>query len=169
MRADDTIAIFSTTVPTNISTSTVSASTGDNAFGSREDHVHGSTAIIAAASVAEEVAASSTTVFTTPGRQESHPSAAKMWVSVALDGSNNASYNVAATAKDTTGQYTVTIATDFSSAEYALIQGVTSDAGSPRKVSVLSQAADTFSYDIYTEGTAKVNMEAYSACFGVQV
>jgi len=40
LRADDTVAIFSTTTPT-VSVWGVSSSTGDNAFGSREDHVHG--------------------------------------------------------------------------------------------------------------------------------
>lgn len=45
LRADDTLAIFSTTVPTNVTAATVAAATGDNAFGSREDHVHGTTAI----------------------------------------------------------------------------------------------------------------------------
>ena len=67
--SDSTLAVFSTTVPTDISTSTVSASTGDNAFGSREDHVHGSTAVTAIASVAEVTAASSTTTAVSPGRR----------------------------------------------------------------------------------------------------
>lgn len=40
MRANDQLAIFSTTTPTT-QVFGVSSATGDNAFGSREDHVHG--------------------------------------------------------------------------------------------------------------------------------
>lgn len=70
LRADDTLAIFSSTVPTTISTAAESASTGDNAFGSREDHVHGHSVFTSDISVkvyadaAQEIADDTTTTLT---------------------------------------------------------------------------------------------------------
>jgi len=63
LRADDTLAIFSTQVPTTIAYS-ATAATGDNAFGSREDHVHGMFAS-AAAPVFGRVARSAGNITTT--------------------------------------------------------------------------------------------------------
>ena len=50
LRADDSLAIFSSTVPETISYGQ-SAATGDNPFGSREDHVHGMAAQFSPAQV----------------------------------------------------------------------------------------------------------------------
>lgn len=72
------------------------------------------------ASQAEMEAGTSTTVFVTPGRQHLHPSAAKFWVKWTANSTTIlASYNVTSIADTATGQATVTIATDFSSANYA--------------------------------------------------
>jgi hypothetical protein len=55
----------------------------------------------------------------TPGRQQFHASAAKFWVITGVTGNNLASYNVASVADTGVGIMTVTIATDFSSANWA--------------------------------------------------
>lgn len=85
----------------------------------------------AAATQAEQEAGSSTTVYTSPGRQQYHPSAAKVWIrfngtgTIAID----ASYNVTSITDNGTGDYTVTIATDFSSANYGIALTSADDVG----------------------------------------
>lgn len=78
---------------------------------------------VSAASQAEQESASSTSVYVAPGRQQFHPSAAKCWVY--WNGSGGAtvlaSYNITSVTRNTAGDYTVTIATDFSSANWAPI------------------------------------------------
>jgi hypothetical protein len=81
-----------------------------------------------AASQAEQEAGSSTTVAVTPGRQQFHPSAAKAWIN--FDGTGtpavSASYNMDGSTPITehgTGDYTLNIATDFSSAAYSFAPG----------------------------------------------
>lgn len=57
-----------------------------------------------------------------PGVQQFHPSAAKLWAHI--DGAAatvNSSYNVTSAADTGTGRVTVTIATDFSSANYVIV------------------------------------------------
>ena len=54
-----------------------------------------------------------------PGTVQYHPGAPKFWVNFAgADGAINASHNVTSVAKNSTGNYTVTVATDFSSANW---------------------------------------------------
>lgn len=74
----------------------------------------------AAAAQADMEAGTSNTVFVTPGRQHFHPSAAKFWAQVTGAGTPalQTSYNVTSIADTGTGRMTVTIATDFSSANW---------------------------------------------------
>ena len=55
----------------------------------------------------------------TPGRQHFHPSACKAWLVAGITGNILASYNITSLADTGTGILTVTIATDFSSVNYA--------------------------------------------------
>lgn len=71
-----------------------------------------------AATQAEEEAAASTTVFTTPGRQQYHPGSCKAWVNFNSAGTVAASYNITSITDNAIGNWTVNIATDFSSASY---------------------------------------------------
>jgi len=74
-----------------------------------------------AASQAEMEAATSTTVFVTPGRAQYHPGAAKAWVTfVGSSAAILASSNVTSITRNGTGDYTVNFTTAFSSANYAL-------------------------------------------------
>lgn len=62
----------------------------------------------------------STTTFVTPGRAQFHPSAAKAWVNYIRSTTTiNASYNITSVTDNGTGDITVNIATDFSSANWA--------------------------------------------------
>jgi hypothetical protein len=72
-----------------------------------------------AATQSEQEAASSTSVFVSPGRQQFHPSALKFWAEVSANGSTlNVNYNVSGITDTGTGNLTVTIGTDFSSANW---------------------------------------------------
>lgn len=79
---------------------------------------------IGAATQAEQEAGSITTASVTPGRQQFHPSAAKGWVLVDNAGTVLASYNVTSVTRNGPGDYTVTWATDFSSASYSVVANV---------------------------------------------
>lgn len=78
---------------------------------------------LSAATQAEMETASSTTVAVTPGRQQYHPSAAKFWVKFNGTGTPaiGASYNFTSITDLGAGNYTMIIATDFSSANYAIL------------------------------------------------
>jgi len=79
------------------------------------------TYIGSAATQAEMEAASSNTVFATPGRTHNHPGVAKAHGHHAGSGAlASNSYNLDSTAKDSTGVYTWTFTTDFSAATYAV-------------------------------------------------
>ena len=71
-----------------------------------------------AATQAEQETGSSTTVYTSPGRQHFHPSAAKAWVNFNNAGTTAASYNITSITDTGAGNWTVNIATDFSTSSY---------------------------------------------------
>lgn len=105
--------------------------------------------LVAYAVQSEMEAASSNTRAVTPGRQHFHPSAAKFWAKVTVSGGTPSvatSYNVTSITDTGTGLLTVTIATDFSSANWACVATVESDStNSPRIATVVqsAQAAGT--------------------------
>jgi hypothetical protein len=88
---------------------------------------------VTAATQAEQEASSSNVVAVTPGNQSMHPSAAKVWGHANYSAgvpTLSASSNVTSITDTGTGQMTVTIDTDFSSAEYAVnvtAQNITSN------------------------------------------
>jgi hypothetical protein len=72
-----------------------------------------------AATQAEQEAGSSTTVFTTPGRQHFHPGSAKVWVSWTGNSTTiDQSYNMTSIADTAIGIADGTIATDFAAATW---------------------------------------------------
>lgn len=122
LRADDTILVYDTTVPTTIA-SGASAATGSASVSSRRDHQHGAFTVTAAATQAEEEAASSTTVYTTPGRQKYHPGTAKGWAYVTVSGGSPtlaANYNVSGIVDSDVGRFDITWDVDFSSVNYSV-------------------------------------------------
>jgi hypothetical protein len=65
-------------------------------------------------------AATDATVVVSAGRQQYHPGSAKFWVIAGTTGNILASYNVTSLTDTGTGVMAITIATDFSSANYAV-------------------------------------------------
>jgi subtilase family serine protease len=76
---------------------------------------------LAAATQAEQETGTSVLVATTPGRQHFHPSAAKFWGELNVNGTVFTAYNITSVADGGAGIVTVTIATDFSSADWACL------------------------------------------------
>jgi hypothetical protein len=124
------------------------------------------------ASQAQMEAASATTVFATPGNVNWHPGVAKAWVKCDAAGAVEASHNVTSVTDDGAGLVTVTIATDFSSANYVVVPGVIrAAAGGGRSwPAVLTQAAGAFQLENWSEATGAVADPTswYAACFGDQ-
>lgn len=120
----------------------------------------------AAASQAEQEAAASTAKYVTPGRQQYHPSAAKVHIKCDAAGNINYSYNVTSITDNGTGQVTVTIATDFSSASYCVVPG---SVGTNGRTIVNSPVAGSFVLLHYNGSEAAADPTSYCAvAFGDQ-
>ena len=76
-----------------------------------------------AATQAEMEAASSTSVYASPGRTVYHPGVAKVWCEWTSTGAITASQNVSSVTDNGTGDWTVNFTTAFSSATYAAVLG----------------------------------------------
>lgn len=74
-----------------------------------------------AATQAQQETGTAVTAPVTPGRQQFHPSAAKVWIRCNQNGAIAGSYNVASIADTGTGIVTVTLTTAFSSTNYSAI------------------------------------------------
>jgi len=127
---------------------------------------------LAAASQAEMEAATSNTVAATPLNTKSHPGVAKVWLRAAANGTSiSASYNVTSITDNGPGSITVTIDTDFSSANYVI---TTFGAGSNANVSqtnwISAQAAGSFTAECINPTFTNVDpLSAWMfACFGDQ-
>jgi len=110
----------------------------------------------AAATQTEQEAASSTAVFTSPGRQHFHPGHPKCWAYITVSAGTptlQTSYNIVSVADTGSGQVTITIATDFSSANWA------------PHVSV-GGAADTWSGNYTSIAAGSVIAQAYTGSAG---
>jgi hypothetical protein len=103
------------------------------------------------AAQADQETGTSTTTVVTPGRQHFHPSASKCWLKCDHAGNVNASYNITSITDTGPGVVTVTIATDFSSAHYALNVSVGTAVGVCAPNS--SQAAGSFVINAFNTGT----------------
>jgi hypothetical protein len=121
------------------------------------------------ATQANQETATSTTTVVTPGRQQFHPSAAKCWLKCDHAGTVNASYNITSITDTGTGVVTVTIATDFSSADYAVVVtvGTAVAACAPNS----SQAVGSFVINAFNTGTGAAQdsiLGYYAVAFGDQ-
>jgi hypothetical protein len=76
------------------------------------------------ASQAEMEGGTDTTRAVVPGRVHNHPGVAKFWVKAGTTGNNLNSYNITSLTDTGTGVLTITIATDFSSVDYAVVVSV---------------------------------------------
>jgi hypothetical protein len=126
-----------------------------------------STTFSNAAAQADQEAASSAGKLVTPSVQHFHPSASKCWLKCDNAGNVNASYNITSITDTGTGQVTVTVATDFSSAHYALLVSGGTDILYSAPSS--SQAAGSFVIRGVNPGTGNVQdstLGYYAVCFG---
>jgi len=129
-----------------------------------------------AATQAEQETASSTTVFTSPGRQQYHPSAAKVWAYWNMSGTPalKASYNVASITDHGVADQSLNFTVSFSSANYAVVSiGSRSSelAGNNAKTLVPrggGHAAGSIRLISCDGGSGVDNEQAYAVCYGDQ-
>lgn len=118
-----------------------------------------------AATQAEQEADSSTTTYVSPGRAEYHPSSAKAWAM--FDGTTvgthapTVGYNITSVTRNGTGDYTITWATDFSTANYVISCTVTAyQCGITTQAAGTAQLSTTISDGTSTD-MAVVSVVAY--------
>lgn len=127
-----------------------------------------------AATQAEQETGSSTSVFTSPGRQQFHPSAAKVWAKANNAGVASVSYNLTSVTDNGTGDITFTIATDFSSANFAAFLSIedsdlASNNASPHWFGAGAFAAGTArALNELNDGTARDPISWHFVAFGDQ-
>ena len=95
---------------------------------------------LSAASQSDQEAATSNTVAVTPGRQQYHPSAAKVWCSAGVTGNILSSYNMSSVTDNGAGDIIFNFTTSFSSANYSAILSTYSSAANSRYGFVNSSA-----------------------------
>jgi len=148
-----------------------SGSVGTATVAPRRDHVHAMEAETpaVAASEAEMEAASSTTVFDTPGATQYHPGVAKAHVNIlasgGIDGSN---YNTASVTDTGTGDRTWVFDTDFSAADNqgeACTLNRTSAAGS---VISNTRAAGSVQILVFDASNSAADISSFQAAYGLQ-
>lgn len=125
-----------------------------------------------AASQANQEAASSNIIFVTPGVQQFHPSAAKFWAFVTVSGGTPTlavSYNVTSITDTGLGQLTVTIGTDFSSANWMPLVAANNSSISANDQYYGTPAAGSILVNNVNVGTAFLDPISWSVCgFGDQ-
>jgi len=125
--SDSTLLAFDTTVPTTIA-SGASAAAGSASTVSHRDHNHGAFTVTAAATQAEQEAGTSTTTFTSPGRQQFHPTAPKAWCRITPANALVAgSYNIASITDHAAGNRLIVFDVDFADALHVPVCGLVID------------------------------------------
>jgi len=126
---------------------------------------------LSAATQAEMEAASSNTVAATPLNTKWNPGVAKVWIKCDPSGNIQASLNVTSITDGGTGNVTITIDTDFSSANYSVVPGVVWDGGNVVVILVSNNpSAGAFTLYVYKTNTLASNDPNYYtvACYGDQ-
>ncbi len=122
------------------------------------------------ASKAEMEAASATDKIVRPANVVDHPGTCKAWVKFqGSDGAVLAAYNVASVTKNSSGNYTVNISTDFSSAHYAVVATAADDA-LVVITQVVSQTAGTATILVVNNANSLASDpdHVHVSCFGDQ-
>ncbi len=122
------------------------------------------------ATQADMEAASSTTTIVTPNRQRHHPGHPKAWGQITLSGGTptlTTSYNVTSIADAGVGNYTVTLADDFATANYSIVTSMEYDGSAVTASGWTSKAAGTFTIRTFVPSTnAAVDASVDFVCFG---
>lgn len=105
------------------------------------DYAKANGAPLVVATQAQMEAASANTVPVTPGTANWHPGVAKAWLQCNAAGTVDVSHNITSITDNGAGNLTVTIATDFSSANYVVIVGT--EGGNARSGYAASKTAGT--------------------------
>ena len=123
-----------------------------------------------AASQAEMETASSNTVFATPLNTKWNPGVAKVWIKCDPNGNIQGSLNVTSITDVAVGTVTVTIDTDFSSANYSVVPGAVWNGGNPVFVCIANNpSAGAFTIYAWMSFIAQVDPNYYTvACYGDQ-
>lgn len=118
--------------------------------------ITGTTLDVSVATQSDQETASSTTAMVTPGRQQYHPSAAKAWFKSTGTTSQTlqANYNITSLSDDGVGLVGVTIATDFSGAQYAIVAALQIRASNAPAVASVTGATS----DIPTAGAFQLTL-----------
>jgi hypothetical protein len=125
-----------------------------------------------AAAAADMEAATAITAYTSPGRQERHPSAAKAWVyfegDAATPDSTKVGYNIGTIVDNGTGSYTIPFVIDQSTATYPVaVNGPTTATGVDLQdaagVAAVDLATGSFRIDIESSGGAQYDSGEVSA------
>ena len=131
-----------------------------------------------AATQAQQEAGSLTTVYTSPGQQQSHPSATKFWADISHSSTTptlTTSYNVTSITDTATGELTVTIATDFSSANWCCLVSIESNDAimNPQATACISfidtKAAGSCLINFYNLNDVSVSLDLEDPSDGWQV
>lgn len=116
------------------------------------------TITVTAAVQADMETATSTAVAVVPGVVQFHPSASKFWLVCTDSGGTTytilASYNITSITDGAAGLYTVTIATDMSSANYPIVTGGNETSGAATSVFVQYHTVAAGSFIAYTANSA---------------
>ena len=122
------------------------------------------------ATQANQETATSTTTLVSPGRQQFHPSAAKCWAIVNMAGTVSAGYNVDSVTDTGTGIATITIGTDFSTANYSVVcSAVQGTAAAEYNTKISSQSAGSVVIRCYVTNDTLADPDSLTfAAFGDQ-
>lgn len=114
--------------------------------------------IITSATQAQQETGTSILVPVTPGVQQFHASAAKGWVQADNSAGAPASYNVTSITDSSGGQFIITWATDFSSANYVVVGTARFDPSLTTATTIVVQAENTaFAAGAITISTLRVS------------
>jgi hypothetical protein len=111
--------------------------------------------VLVSATQAQQEAATSAVFPVTPSVQHFHTSAAKCWASISVSGgvpTLDTNYNITSIADTAVGRCTVTIATDFSSANWAGLEATGGSAATGDHPTVTAKAAGSIELRNYREG-----------------
>lgn len=124
---------------------------------------------LSAATQAEMETATSNTVAATPLATNWHPGVAKTWIMCNAAGAIQASHNVTSITDGGVGQVTITIATDFSTANYCVMVSVKRGASGGTDLTISDQTAGTFTCSYNLSGTGAIDPDNwFAAAFGDQ-
>jgi len=122
-----------------------------------------------AATQTEMEAASSNTVFATPSNMKWHPGIAKAWLKCDAAGAIQVSHNITSITDNGTGDVTVTIATDFSSADFAPVATPISGGATFVHINPSGLAAGSFNALCRNDAGSATDPSNWSfVCFGDQ-